>query len=274
MIPIQEPGKPPFHVQRTTGAAWVTSIRVGSCAPHVLTGRRSNSSLGGQLGRRAANEKLWRVSKRVDADEPSSPRAETAIDDSQLVGSALAGDSAAYDELVRRYQRRAVAVAYRLLGNIHDAADVSQDAFLRAYRGLGSLEDHDRFGPWLLRIVSNLSLNYRRSRQTGTARSAVSLDDVGERAGDFRSPSGESLPGGALGELATGSPLSAELRGRISAAIGELPEKQRLALILYGVEGLPQKEVAQIMECSLELVKWNVFTARKTLRKSLAAYLE
>jgi RNA polymerase sigma-70 factor (ECF subfamily) len=74
--------------------------------------------------------------------------------------------------------------------------------------------------------------------------------------------------------LTTGSPLSAELRGRITEAIGELPEKQRLALILYGVEGLPQKEVAQIMECSLELVKWNVFAARKTLRKSLAAYLE
>lgn len=193
------------------------------------------------------------------------------MDDAGLVRSALTGDSTAYDQLVRRYQRRAVAVAYRLLGNVHDAADVSQDAFLRAYRGLGGLEDHGRFGPWLLRIVSNLSLNFRRSRQTGTARSAVPLDGIVEGPGEFRSPSGEPSASGAA---AGSSPLSDELKGAIADAIARLPEKQRLALILYSVEGLPQREVAQILECSVELVKWNVFQARKTLRKTLAGYLE
>ena len=214
------------------------------------------------------------MSNQTDPDELNSGTAGAAIDDSELVGSALAGDSAAYDQLVRRYQRRAVAVAYRLLGNIHDAADVSQDAFLRAYRGLGTLEDRGLFGPWLLRIVSNLALNFRRSRQTGTARSAMPLDEVVEGPEEFRSPSGESLAGGGLGESASDSPLSGELRGAIGDAISRLPEKQRLALILFSIEGLPQKEVARIMECSVELVKWNVFQARKTLRKTLAGYLE
>lgn len=211
------------------------------------------------------------MSNQVDPDKLSPDTAQTAIDDAGLVRSALTGDSTAYDQLVRRYQRRAVAVAYRLLGNVHDAADVSQDAFLRAYRGLGGLEDHGRFGPWLLRIVSNLSLNFRRSRQTGTARSAVPLDGIVEGPGEFRSPSGEPSASGA----AAGSrPLSDELKGAIADAIARLPDKQRLALILYSVEGLPQKEVAQILECSVELVKWNVFQARKTLRKTLAGYLE
>ena len=211
------------------------------------------------------------MSNQVDPDKLSPDTAQTAIDDAGLVRSVLTGDSTAYDQLVRRYQRQAVAVAYRLLGNVHDAADVSQDAFLRAYRGLGGLEDHGRFGPWLLRIVSNLALNFRRSRHTGTARSAVPLDGLVEGPGEFRSPSGE-LP--ASGAAAGSRPLSDELKGAIADAIARLPDKQRLALILYSVEGLPQKEVAQILECSVELVKWNVFQARKMLRKNLAAYLE
>jgi len=214
------------------------------------------------------------VSNQTGPDKLRGGTTEGAIDDAQLVGSALAGESPAYDELVRRYQRRAIAVAYRLLGNVHDAADVSQDAFLRAYRSLGSLEDHGRFGPWLLRIVSNLSLNFRRSRASGVARSAMPLDEVIEGRGEFRSPSGESLNGGAFGGSPTESPLSGELGGAVGEAIGRLPEKQRLALILFSIEGLPQKEVAEILECSVELVKWNVFQARKTLRKTLAGYLE
>jgi len=85
---------------------------------------------------------------------------------------------------------------------------------------------------------------------------------------------GESLNGGAIGGSPTESPLSGELGGAVGEAIGRLPEKQRLALILFSIEGLPQKEVAEILECSVELVKWNVFQARKTLRKTLAGYLE
>ena len=192
------------------------------------------------------------------------------MDDAELVSAVLAGDSAAYDGLVRRYQRRAVAVAYRMLGNVHDAADVAQDAFLRAYRGLGGLEDHERFGSWLMRIVSNLSLNFRRSRQTGPTGSAVVLDDVVERSEELRSATGEALGGRRTDE----APLSGELREAIGQAIDRLPDKQRLALVLYSIEGMPQKQVAEILECSVELVKWNVFQARKTLRKELGDYLD
>jgi RNA polymerase sigma-70 factor (ECF subfamily) len=196
---------------------------------------------------------------------------EAAAQDAGLVSSVLSGDSAAFDRLVRRYQRRAVAVAYRLLGNSHDAADVAQDAFLRAYRALQSLEDQRRFGPWLMRIVTNLSLNFRRSRETGVARSAAALEDLVETPRGFRSPDGDPR----LGEASPpDSALSSDLRTAIGQAIERLPDKQRLALVLYSIEGLPQKEVAQILECSVELVKWNVFQARKTLRRELAHYVK
>src|SRR5437763_5758672 len=95
--------------------------------------------------------------------------------DGQLVQQVLAGQRKSFDELVNRYQRQAVAVSYRLLGNTQDAMEVTQDAFLKAFTSLESLQKPEAFGGWLMRIVSNLSLNYRRSRKT---RTSVPLADV------------------------------------------------------------------------------------------------
>src|SRR5437762_11103158 len=86
--------------------------------------------------------------------------------DGQLVGRVLDGDRKSYDTLVARYQRQAVAVSYRLLGNTQDALEVTQDAFLKGFTSLDTLQKPEAFGGWLMRIVSNLSLNYRRSRKT------------------------------------------------------------------------------------------------------------
>ena len=189
-------------------------------------------------------------------------------DEIGLVGRARDGDVDAFAELVRRYQRRAVSVSYRLLGNVEDASDVSQDAFVRAYRSLSQLDDPSRFGAWLMRVVCNLSLNFRRSR---AARAAVPLDDA----------VAESLPlrGPGLGRSASpvepdeGGSISGELHEAIVAGLDQLPEKQRLALVLFSVEGLPQKEVAEVLECSVEMVKWSVFQARQKLKEHLREYL-
>lgn len=186
--------------------------------------------------------------------------------DAQLVRNAVAGKSGAFDELVERYQRRATAVAYRLLGNLHDSLEVCQDAFVRAYRNIDTLEDPERFGPWLLRIVTNLSLNYRRARKSGARK--ISLEDciIGDEgstttlAGD--SPASEERPGARL--------AAAELSARVQRAINELPEQQQLALVLFSIENMPQKDVASIMGVSVEAVKWHVFQARKKLKERLA----
>ncbi|MCH8149885.1 MAG: sigma-70 family RNA polymerase sigma factor [Planctomycetes bacterium] len=197
----------------------------------------------------------------------------TVVDESialeqEEVRRAQAGDADAFAVLVRSYQRRAVSVAYRLVGNIEDASDVSQDAFVRAFRCLDQLDDPARFGPWLMRIVSNQSLNFRRSR---SIRAAASLDDVlGDPAEGRRPATGTKLASAA--DDSAGS-LPAELHDAISVALATLPDKQRLALVLFSVEGMPQKEVAEVLDCSVELVKWNVFQARKKLKDLLEVYL-
>ncbi|MCZ6815063.1 MAG: RNA polymerase sigma factor [Planctomycetota bacterium] len=185
--------------------------------------------------------------------------------DAEAVSGTLAGDLRAFDSLIEAYQRRAVAVAYRLLGNINDAMDVCQDAYVRAFRSLESLEDPRKFGSWLMRIVSNLALNYRRDR-----RPTLSLATGDDERGIGEDALADSSGGASLNE---GSMQSNETQDAITAAIERLPEKQRMALILFAIEGIPQKEVAEILECSIEAVKWNVFQARKTLKESLSEFL-
>lgn len=194
---------------------------------------------------------------------------ETPPSDAELVRQACAARPGAFDALVERYQRRAVSVSYRLLGNLHDALEVCQDAFIRAYRSLPTLEDAGRFGPWLLRIVTNLSLNFRRDRGAGGRK--VSLEDciLGEDGARE-----ETVAAASYSEDMPGARLRArELAEVVQKALAELPDQQRLALVLFSVEQMPQKDVAAILGCSVEAVKWHVFQARKKLKDRLADYL-
>ena len=198
-------------------------------------------------------------------DDPASPS------DGTLVERVLGGDRKAFDDLIRKYQRQAVAVSYRLLGNNHDALEVTQDAFLKAFSSLATLQKPEAFGGWLMRIVSNLSLNYRRSRKTRQGQ--LPLDDLlGSTEG------GQSDAAGGSDWMAqSGDPLhrleSEEMGRRLQKALQELPEKQRVAIVLFAIEGRPQKEVAETLECSVEAVKWHVFQGRKKLKDLLKGYL-
>jgi RNA polymerase sigma-70 factor (ECF subfamily) len=183
------------------------------------------------------------------------------------VRQVLAGRRAAFDELVERYQRRATAVAYRLLGNLHDALEVCQEAFVRAYRSIGTLEDPARFGAWLLRIVTNLSLNFRRSRGPRLSFEDCLID------GEERSRS-ERVPASLTSDEQPGAAMAGtELEQVIHAGLADLPAQQRAALILFSVEQIPQREVAEILGCSVEAVKWHVFQARRKMKAHLAEYL-
>jgi len=182
--------------------------------------------------------------------------------DAAWVQAALAGDQDAFGRLVETYERRAIATAYRLLGNSHDAMEIVQDAMLRAYRSLDRLSDPSRFGPWLLRIVSNLSLNARRSRRSGTI---VTLD---EQRGTGSVASGDGPP------VVTSVDPDRQAQGRelneaLRAALNALPDRQRLALVLFTMEDWAQKDIAELLQCSVESVKWHVFQARKRLREIL-----
>lgn len=195
--------------------------------------------------------------------EDRREHADEAAEDARLVTEVVEGRSEAFDALVRRYERRALAVAYRLLGNVEDAADVAQDAMLRGYRSLHQLADRERFGPWLMRIVRNLSLNYRRSRALSQA---VALDDMVETSDSWRSARATAVVDGAGG---SGEAEAGELRRIVDVAMRALPEKQRMSLVLFSIEGMSQKEVASVLDCTEDLVKWNVFQARKQLKSAI-----
>jgi RNA polymerase sigma-70 factor (ECF subfamily) len=207
--------------------------------------------------------------------EPEAPEIRTARQvnadaDSKLVNKTLAGDRTAFDELIRRYQRQAVAVSYRLLGNPQDALEVTQDAFLKAFTSLGSLQKPAAFGGWLMRIVSNLSLNYRRGRKT---RSQLPLDDL---LGPIESGQSDSV---ATSEWMSRDvdPVhrmeSIEMGRELKAALARLPEMQRLAIVMFTLEEMPQKQIAETLQCSVEAVKWHVFQGRKKLKEMLKEHL-
>jgi len=188
--------------------------------------------------------------------------------DGQLVRAAKRGDRTAFGALVERYQRQAVAVAGRLLGNLDDGLEVAQDGFLRAYEALAQLKEEDRFGPWLMRIMVNRALNFRRQR--GRMTPTISLSDSGDDDEPRPGP-GSTLSGNepsAYERLAAG-----EMAKALQEAIDELPENLRAPLLLFAVEKLPQKEIADMLKCSLQTVKWSVFEARRRLRKRLAKML-
>ena len=200
--------------------------------------------------------------------QPAGPSGQPAQPtDGQLVERTIAGDRKAFDQLIRKYQRQAVAVSYRLLGNSADAQEVTQDAFLKAFTSLASLQKPEAFGGWLMRIVSNLSLNYRRSRKT---RSSVPLTEVlGPQGGETT----ESHGGGSEWMAASADPVRGlegrELGVKLKAALAQLPEKQRLAIVMFTIDEMPQKQVAEALECSVEAVKWHVFQGRRKLKELL-----
>ncbi len=183
--------------------------------------------------------------------------------DAQLVEETMAGKRQAFDELIRRHQRKALAVSYRLLGNSHDAAEITQDAFLKAYASLRTLEDPQRFGGWLMRIVANLSLNRRRGRRKSAE---LPVDDMLGGSETFASAE-PGTPGRADNPLRRLE--GRELGERLLAALEKLPEKQRLAIVMFTIREMPQKDVAVALNCSVEAVKWHVFEGRRKLREIL-----
>lgn len=205
--------------------------------------------------------------------EPDSPNSSKPLPrDGVLVERVLAGQREAFDELIVRHQRQAIAVSYRLLGNTQDAMEVSQDAFLKAFTSLQTLQKPEAFGGWLMRIVSNLSLNYRRSRKV---RSQLPLDDVLGKSGSEQSES--STGGGSEWMARDDDPAHAlsskEMGQQLKKALEQLPEKQRLAIVMFTIEELPQKQVAEALGCSVEAVKWHVFQGRKKLKEIMKEYL-
>jgi RNA polymerase sigma-70 factor (ECF subfamily) len=182
--------------------------------------------------------------------------------DAELMLRFQSGDEAAFAALVRSYQNRIVSLAYRYLGSAADAEDLAQEVFLRVYRAKESYEPTAKFSTWVYRITSNASLNFLRGRK---ARRGVSgTMPVGGAPADYEDEDAE-----APDERMEKDELARVLR-RI---VDELPERQRMAIVLNKYEGLCYDDVASAMDMSVMAVKSLLTRARVNIKEKLVPYL-
>ncbi len=182
-----------------------------------------------------------------------------ATQDGQLIERYEKGDRAALDELFNRYRDAAYRVAYRLLGNEADALDAIQDSFIKALTHLSGFEQRSTFKTWLLRIVSNSSLDIGRKR---ARRLSLNEQVAGQCEQSFLRTLFLSDPSHEVEQ--------ADLRAALDSALLELPELQRRTFVLHVDAGLSYREVAQVMNISIGTVMSRLFYARQKLRDLLA----
>lgn len=197
---------------------------------------------------------LWVRTAADDADAVLI-EAQEAMQDAQLVERVLHGDAEAFGSLVSRHMRRAFAIAYRILEHREDAEDVVQDSFMRALERIDQLDRGAPFRPWLLRVVVNQALNFRRARGV---RATAQIPDTASAAGTLPDRAAENT----------------DLRARLNAALNALPERRRTIVQLADLEGLRSQEIGQVMNLSAGTVRWHLHEARKTLRSALASIRE
>src|SRR5262249_38133163 len=165
------------------------------------------------------------------------------------VEAARHGDREAFDGLVERYQRDVYRLCYRYVNNHHDASDLAQEVFLKAYRAIGRFRGDSAFSTWIYRIAVNACLNFRAARKPPSE----PLDrDVADGAG------------GADARIERD-----ELARQVREAVSRLPEKQRATLILKVYQDLTHEEVAGILGSTVGTVKANLFHALANLRKAM-----
>jgi len=187
---------------------------------------------------------------------PYHSRVVLGPDESFLIARARRGDPSAFEEIVRLYQRRVYGVALRIV-RAHDVADdVTQEAFLRAWRSLDRFDLERPFGPWVCRIAANLAVNHVRSPRAR---------EEGLPEGHAETRSSGPGPLGAL--------LDAEGARVLEAAMGQLPQEQRAVLVLRVVEDLSYAEIAETLGISPGTVMSRLFRARERLAQSLSPYL-
>jgi RNA polymerase sigma-70 factor (ECF subfamily) len=190
----------------------------------------------------------------VGQEDPSTTIDQAALarlPDVELAAACLAGRPGAFDILVERHRRSVYQLCYRFVGNHEDASDLSQDVFLRAYRGLRSFRGRSSLNTWLYRIGVNVCLN----RVTAKPQAHEPIEE--HRHVDTRTES----PADRV--------LREERAARVRAAVAALPPKQRATLILRMYHDLSHQEIASIVGSSVGAVKANVFHALQNLKKTI-----
>lgn len=184
--------------------------------------------------------------------------------DKQLVARVQRGDKRAFDLLVIKYQHKILALVSRFISDHAEAQDVTQEAFIKAYRALPGFRGESQFYTWLYRIAVNTAKNFLVSRGRKTPTQDIELDDASyfvdeERLRDVDTPD-------ALMQRE-------QLREVVFSAIAELPEELRVAVTLRELDGLSYEEIAEVMDCPIGTVRSRIFRAREAIDKKMQPLL-
>ena len=219
------------------------------------------------------------VSKIHSVAERKRPAVQGASEDRReeerrLMERAKSGDGSAFDEMTRRYSEKAYSVAYQMLASHDDARDLVQDAFLEVFRTLERFNTQYRFSTWLYRILINKCINYRKRE---ARRRMYSFSDYGGRNGG----SGKQF---LVSNLASSEKTphevleNAELKRSIMSALDTLSERHRTVVVLFDLEGLSHRQIAEILQCPEGTVMSRLHHGRlklkRVLSKRLAGYLD
>jgi RNA polymerase sigma-70 factor, ECF subfamily len=187
------------------------------------------------------------------------------VDDTLLIRDAQTGNTAAFEELVRQYDRAVLRLAVHLTGSQEDGQDIYQEAFLRAYINLGNFRFECSFYTWIYRIVTNLCLDHLRKRSSRMRDLTTTISSDGEEE-----PILDRLPDRRPGTSPERSLISRELRNHILHALERLSPRERMVFELKHYHGLRLRTVAGILNTSEGTIKNTLFRATHKLRSQLA----
>ncbi len=185
--------------------------------------------------------------------------------DAELVKRVQAGDTEAFDILVQKYQHKVVNLVGRFVSDYAECQDIAQDAFIKAYRAIGSFRGDSQFYTWLYRIAENTAKNHLASRARKSPGYSVDVDDAEHYEGESR-----------LKEYANPENLllTEEIKATVFDAIERLPEDLKSAITLREIDGLSYEEIAEVMDCPIGTVRSRIFRARDAIDKELRPLLE
>lgn len=186
------------------------------------------------------------------------------VDDSQLIREAQRGNHVAFEELVRQYDRAVLRLALHLTGSEADAQDIYQEAFLKAYRNIGSFRFECSFYTWVYRIVTNLCLDHLRKRQVRKEDAPVVTDSQGEEF-NLLNQFADDRPGADPER----DLMRRELGGRIARAMTKLTPRERMVFELKHFQGLKLRTIGEMLNTTEETAKNTLFRATQKMRGSL-----
>jgi RNA polymerase sigma-70 factor (ECF subfamily) len=185
--------------------------------------------------------------------------------DAELVKRVQAGDTAAFDILVQKYQHKVVNLVGRFVSDHAECQDIAQDAFIKSFKAINSFRGDSQFYTWLYRIAANTAKNYLAARARKSPGYTVDVEDAEHFEGESRLKVFDT-PENLL--------LTEEIKTTVFSAIDRLPEDLKSAITLREIEGLSYEEIAEVMDCPIGTVRSRIFRARDVIDKELRPLLE